>query len=374
MRNVLVTGSRGFIGKNLCVALGHQPDINLLRFEGNDKRAELPDLVKRADLIFHLAGANRPVRSEEFSAVNVQLTEEIVRALEKEGRRTPVVFSSSTQADLATPYGKSKRRAEEVLSEWAARRAGTVWIYRLPGVFGKWSRPDYNSVVATFCHNIARGLAVTISDPEAEVVLAYVDDVVRAFVSHLQQSEGHMTIGRGQVEPEFRVRLGALAELIRTFRASHVDHRMPDVADAFVWRMYATYVSFQDPADLSYELEQRADARGTLAELLKSEHGGQFFVSRTAPGVTRGNHYHMSKVEKFCVLEGDATIRLQSVLGGAVTEIHVSGRDFRVVDIPPGMTHSIENVGRTEMVVLFWASEVFNRAQPDTYASEVHRG
>lgn len=245
-------------------------------------------------------------------------------------------------------------------------------IYRLPGVFGKWCRPNYNSVVATFCHNIARGLPITISDPARVVELVYIDDVVAEFTTHLQGP--HEGVVRGEVRPAFSASLGELAERIRGFRAMRDTLEVADASDPFTRRLLGTYTSYLPPADLDYPLEQRTDPRGTLAELLKSEHFGQMFVSRTHPGVTRGNHYHDLKVEKFCVLEGDAVIRFRPILRDEVTEHRVSGTDFKVVDIPPGMTHSIENVGSTEMIVLFWASEILNRDRPDTYVSEVLHG
>jgi UDP-2-acetamido-2,6-beta-L-arabino-hexul-4-ose reductase len=247
-----------------------------------------------------------------------------------------------------------------------------VTIYRLPGVFGKWCRPDYNSVVATFCHNIARGLPIAISDEARVVELVHVDDVVSQFMTHLEGLAAG--VRRGEVHPTFTASLGELADRIRGFRAMRKTLEVADAADPFTRRLLGTYTSYIPPADLAYDLEQRTDARGTLAEVLKSPHFGQMFVSRTLPGVTRGNHYHDLKVEKFCVLEGDAVIRFRPVLGDAVTEHRVSGKDFKVVDIPPGVTHSIENVGATEMIVLFWASETLDPDRTDTHFSEVLRG
>jgi UDP-2-acetamido-2,6-beta-L-arabino-hexul-4-ose reductase len=245
-------------------------------------------------------------------------------------------------------------------------------IYRLPGVFGKWCRPNYNSVVATFCHNLARDLPITISDPSFVVELVHVDDIVAQFMTHLASRSDGVT--RAEVRPTFTISLGELAERIRGFRAMRDTVEVADASDPLTRRLLGTYTAYLPPGDLAYTLEQRTDARGTLAELLKSPSFGQMFVSRTHPGVTRGNHYHDLKVEKFCVLEGDAVIRFRPILGPEVTEYRVSGTDFRVVDIPPGMTHSIENVGTTEMIVLFWASEILDRNSPDTYFNEVLSG
>jgi UDP-2-acetamido-2,6-beta-L-arabino-hexul-4-ose reductase len=279
--------------------------------------------------------------------------------------RPLVVLSSSTQAKSDNPYGRSKLAAEQRLEAYASRTGASAVIYRLPGVFGKWCRPDYNSVVATFCHNIAHDLPIVVSDATRVVELAHVDDVVARFLSHLEQPAAP-GVARGTVSPVFTSSLGELADTIKTFRAMR-DTLM--VADAS-----GTYTSYIPPDALAYSLTQRTDARGTLAELLKSSRFGQIFVSRTHPGVTRGNHYHDLKVEKFCVLEGEAVIRFRSVLGDAVAEHRVSGTDFKVVDIPPGMTHSIENVGSVEMIVLFWASEILDPQRPDTHPAGVLRG
>jgi len=253
------------------------------------------------------------------------------------------------------------------------RTGSSAVIYRLPGVFGKWCRPNYNSVVATFCHNIARDLPIVVSDPNRVVELVHVDDVVARFMTHIEaDAEGGIT--HGEVTPVFAISVGELAERIRTFRAMRDTLLVADASDPLTRRLLGTYTSYIPPDDLAYPLTQRTDARGTLAELLKSSHFGQMFVSRTHPGITRGNHYHDLKVEKFCVLEGEAVIRFRSVLDDAVTEHRVSGMDFKVVDIPPGTTHSIENVGSVEMIVLFWASEILDPQRPDTHPAEVLRG
>jgi UDP-2-acetamido-2,6-beta-L-arabino-hexul-4-ose reductase len=328
--------------------------------------------------VFHLAGTNRPEREEAFVTGNVGSLETLFTALDggaaggESAPRPLIVLASSTQAANDTPYGRSKAAAEQALEAYAARTGTPAVIYRLPGVFGKWCRPDYNSVVATFCHNVARGLPIAISDPARAIEVVHVDDVVARFLSHLEDRPAGVT--RGRVSPTFTVTLGELADRIRGFRAMRDTLEVADATDPFTHRLLGTYTSYIPPADLAYALEQRIDPRGTLAELLKSPHFGQMFVSRTRPGITRGNHYHDLKVEKFCVLEGDAVIRFRPVLGDEVTEHRVSGTDFKVVDIPPGMTHSIENVGAGEMIVLFWACEIFDRDRPDTHASEVLRG
>ena len=371
MKTALVTGSNGFIGKNLIEGLRRIKDIEIKAFDIEDDIDSLAEHLKDADIVFHLAGVNRPEKVEEFEAGNAGLTQTIVDILGKAKRNTPLVFSSSTQAALNNPYGISKKQAEDILIEYSRKHQAKVYIYRFPNVFGKWCRPNYNSAVATFCHNIAHGLDITVSDINKEIELIYIDDVVRAFIGIL---DGYFSVLDGKyclVEPTYRISLGTLAETIQGFRDSRVSLALPDMSDPFLRALYATYVSYLPADSFAYALNQRTDPRGELAELLKSPHMGQIFVSRTRPGITRGHHYHDTKVEKFVVLEGDAVIRFRHILGGDVIEYPVSGREFRVVDIPPGYTHSIENVGQNDLIVLFWADEIFNPDFPDTVGMTV---
>ncbi len=429
--NVLVTGSRGFIGKNLIAWLAQETDVQVLEFDLEHTQSELAERLAVADLVYHLAGVNRPQSVEEFHTGNVELTAQICELLLRNGRVTPIVFSSSIQAELDNPYGVSKRWAEAVLADYAQRSSAAVAIFRLSNVFGKWCRPHYNSVVATFCYQIAHDLPITISDPSREVPLVHVDDVVQAFLEAGEEITRQKSEVKGQrsevrkrrdtlhfsplaikdlpltagnpsratlvyceARPIYTVTLGRLADLIRSFRASRQTLVAPDLSDPFVYKLYGTYLSYLEPSDFAYDLTQRTDARGALAEFIKSPAFGQIFVSRTRPGVTRGNHFHHTKAEKFLVLEGEAVIRLRAIrnqrtgVGGQrsevgdqgaegggqgveVVEYRVSGRDFRVVDIPPGYTHSIENVGDGELVTLFWASEVFDSDKSDTYYEQV---
>ncbi|MDW8319480.1 MAG: NAD-dependent epimerase/dehydratase family protein [Anaerolineae bacterium] len=426
---VLVTGANGFIGRNLTTWLERLSDVQLLPFDRAHSSADLVELAATADLVYHLAGVNRPPSVEEFRTGNVDLTVALCEALQRTGRPIPVVFASSIQAELDNPYGLSKREAEAVLADYAGRAGAAVAIFRLSNVFGKWCRPNYNSVVATFCYNIARGLPITISDPSREVRLVHVDDVVRAFLEVLSEVEvqklevrsqqsaisdrklqatghrvpiaverspftvhrspttdhwspitDHQIVSYYEARPIYTVTLGRLAELIRSFRESRQSLLAPDFNDPFVYKLYGTYLSYLPEDDFAYDLVQRTDPRGALAEFIKSPGFGQIFVSRTQPGITRGNHFHHVKAEKFLVLEGEAVIRFRPISGqksevrgqgSEIIEYRVSGRDFRVVDIPPGYTHSITNVGDTELVTLFWASEVFDPQRPDTWYEEV---
>jgi UDP-2-acetamido-2,6-beta-L-arabino-hexul-4-ose reductase len=333
--------------------------------------------VHGAAVVFHLAGVNRPEHDDGFSDGNVGSVEALIAAIELVARgghaRPVVVLTSSTQAEQDNPYGRSKLAAERILENYAAQTKTSALIYRLPGVFGKWCRPNYNSAVATFCHNIAHDLAVTISDPVREVELVYIDDVVNEFIGLLSGGQVAEPGTFLAVRPTYRVTLGRLVDLLRSFRAVRDTLVIPDMSDDFTRKLYATYLAALERDSFSYVLDVKTDNRGWLAELLKSPHIGQMFVSKTHAGITRGNHYHHTKVEKFCVLQGEAVIRFRHIEEESVFEYRVSGDRCEVVDIPPGYTHSIENLSDKEMIVLFWASEVFNPEKPDTVFESVNK-
>jgi len=368
--NVVITGAAGFLGRNLVAWLRSCPGCSVLAYDRDDGWAALAGGLDQADFVYHLAGVNRPEHDHEFVAGNVELTEQICSHLLRRGRPVPLLLASSIQAGLDNPYGRSKAAAESVVAAHARQSGAPVFTYRLANVFGKWCRPNYNSVVATFCHNIARNLPITVSDPARTLELVYVDDVMRHFADELAAGAA----GRAQyrtVTPVTQITLGALAAQLQAFGAGRRTLLIPDFADPFVGKLYATYLAYLPEQDFAYGLERKCDARGCLAEFAKQPSFGQIFVSRTAPGVTRGNHYHHTKTEKFLVLEGEACVRLRRIDDAAVIEYHVAGTDMRVVDIPPGYTHSLENTGAGELVTLFWASEIFDPAQPDTYALPV---
>ncbi|MGA2248336.1 MAG: NAD-dependent epimerase/dehydratase family protein [Verrucomicrobiota bacterium] len=378
MLTILVTGAAGFIGQHLVEALGRRPDVRVICYDIGNTRADLNHGLAEADFIFHLAGVNRPQRPEEFKTGNADFTASICDTLSVLERNPTIVLSSSIQAELQNPYGLSKRQAEEALMRWAEGRKTAVsarWstdhrravIFRLKNVFGKWCRPNYNSVTATFCHNTAHDLPIMISDPSHELELVYIDDVITAFVGLLTQRPTAGACARLEVEKSYRISLGDLAARIRSFKESRRSLLLPDMADELTRKLYVTYLSYLDGPEFAYSLDQKVDSRGSLAEFLKSPAGGQIFVSRTKPGVTRGNHYHHSKTEKFLVVEGNAVIRFRHINGSEIIEHRVSGQDFKVVDIPPGYAHSIENAGSGEMVCLFWSSELFDQQKPDTY-------
>jgi UDP-2-acetamido-2,6-beta-L-arabino-hexul-4-ose reductase len=372
-KTVLVTGASGFIGKNLRVALGRCKDVEVLAFDLENPTEDLERMAAKADLVFHLAGVNRPKDPKEFTEGNADLTLRLCRALTQAGRKAGLVLSSSIQAAFDNPYGVSKKAAEEAVFAYAASTGSVAHVFRLPNVFGKWCRPNYNSAVATFCHNIARGLPITVDDPSKKIRLVYVDEVVKAFLGVLDGAPG-LVCGYATVPVEHEVTLGEIVRGIRSFRESRTTHVLPNMADAFQRALYATYLSYLPTDDLAYSLEKKADQRGMLAEVLKSSGAGQLFFSTTRPGFVRGNHYHDSKVEKFVVVHGQAIIRLQHLVTQELVEIAVDGRDLKVVDIPPGYTHNIENVGQDDVVTLFWANEMFDPSTPDAYYLEVRRG
>lgn len=367
-RSVLITGAQGFIGRNLSARLTARGDVDILACSRVTTDGELSRMVGTAEVVYHLAGVNRPETVDEFETANVGFTEELTNRLREAGRAPMVVFSSSIQAGQDNPYGRSKRTAEDVLRRFAQETEARVAIFRLSNVFGKWSRPDYNSVVATFCHNIARDLPITISDPARVIDLVYVDDVVDAF---LGVADGAVSVGADQMVedpiPSSKVTLRELADRIREFRDMPQTLVVPDLSKRFNQQLYATYLSYLEPGRWEYGLERRSDDRGDLVEFIKSPWFGQVFLSRTHPGITRGNHYHHTKAEKFFVIAGEGLVRFRQVEGADLIEFTVKGDDYRVIDIPPGYTHSITNVGSGEMITLFWASEIFDPERPDTH-------
>ncbi len=365
MTRILITGGRGFLGRNLAAHLQERKDCETTVFDREDSAEDLKRWMLESDVIFHLAGVNRPQNLIEFETGNAGLTAHICQFLQENRRSPKIVFSSSIQVELDNPYGASKEKAENALRRFASETGACVRIYRLKNLFGKWCRPNYNSVTATFCHNIANDLPIAVSDPARELDLSYVDDVVAAFLAEI---DGRETAGEtGADIQSYRIQLGDLAGRIQAFHEMRTTLTLPDFAEWFNRALYATYLSYVPPEARQHNLEIKSDARGSLAEFIKQKHFGQVFVSRTNPGITRGNHYHHTKTEKFFVVEGDGLIRMRAVGGGSVQEYSVTGSAYQVIDIPPGFTHSITNVGLGEMVTLFWSSEMFDPNRPDTY-------
>lgn len=366
---ILVTGARGFIGKNLAIRLCEKGAHEVIPFVRGDAVESLESLVAAADAVVHLAGENRPREVEEFTRTNVDLTRALCNAVRTSGKKIPIIFASSTQAVKDNPYGTSKREAEKIIETFSREIGSPVIIYRLPGVFGKWCRPDYNSVVATFCHNISRGLPVRMDDPAAALTLVYIDDVVSEIIGKLES--GFKGCSSGNVAPEYTTTVGALNDALTAFRDGQTTLLIPPVGAGFLRALYSTYVSYLPVEKFVYDLKVFSDARGVFAEILKTEDSGQFSYFTAASGVTRGEHYHHSKTEKFLVARGKARFRYRHLATGETAEVHVSGERPQIVETIPGWAHEITNTGDTELLVLLWANEVFDREHPDTIACKV---
>lgn len=373
MTAIGITGSRGFIGENLCAALTRagKHDIRRISREG----APLAEQLRGVDVVIHLAGVNRVAEDHEFVAGNVEFTRELCDALAGAAPSAHVLFASSIHAESDTPYGRSKRAAEDVLCAYVERESQgarpSAVIYRLANVFGKWGRPRYNSVVSTFAWAIARGEPYEVHDPKRQLRLVYVDDVVAELI---RQCEAEREAGRvlpGEVGPVHETTLGEIEAALLSFAESRKTNYLPSFADPLTRQLFATFTANLRREDLRYPLSERSDARGTLAEFVKSPHGGQIFVSVTRPGAVRGNHFHDTKIEKFLVLRGKAAIEMRDVRNDERWRFDVSGERWEVVDIPPGVTHNIVCVGSEDVVTLFWSDEPFDPARPDTYPARV---
>ena len=373
---VLITGANGFLGKNLQLHLRERTDVHVLSYTRADNPSRFSELLRGVDTVFHLAGVNRPENPVEFMEGNADLTcqlmDAVVRETKESGKQIKVVFASSTQAGLDNPYGQSKRVAEQTIFEMAEQYGLPSYVCRLPNVFGKWCRPYYNSVVATFCHNITRDLPIQIHDPEASLMLVYVDDVISRF---LQIMDGQVTTPmRGifcEVSPQYLTTVGALAEQLHGFRESRNALTIDRVGQGLVRALYATYVSYLPVEAFAYQIPQHRDARGVFVEMLKTEDSGQFSFFTANPGVTRGGHYHHSKTEKFLVIKGRALFRFRHMQTGQLHELLTNGETPQIVETVPGWAHDVKNVGSEEMVVMLWANEKFDRDRTDTYNSSI---
>lgn len=365
--NILITGARGFMGKNLRSALtGRCGDTHrLMLLDMPHTEEELLAAAAEADFVFHLAGVNRPTDPADFQKGNADFTRQLLTLLKERGKRPPVLLSSSIQAALENPYGQSKLSAEQAVADYGRETGSAVYLYRLPNVFGKWSRPNYNSAVATFCHNVARGLPITVNDPSVTLRLVYIDDVVEEFLRAME-GQPHREGEWCTVQPVHEVNLGHMAELIQSFPALRDSLTAPDQSDPLVKKLYATYLSFLPPEDFSRPTVTHADQRGSFTELLHMGSRGQVSLNVSKPHITKGDHWHQTKHEKFIVLQGEGVIRFRKVGDSTVIAYKVSGENLTVVDIPTGYTHSIENTGDTDMLTLMWANEVFDPAHPDT--------
>lgn len=366
---LLVTGANGFIGKNLMLRLRELAEYEVLTFVRGQSDADLRGVLAHADAVVHLAGENRPADVQAFAEVNTGLTERICIGLRDLGKKIPLLLASSAQAEQDNPYGRSKLAAEQVVQALADEHGNPVAIYRLPGVFGKWCKPNYNSVVATFCHNKAHDLPVQINDASARVRLVYVDDVVNAMLTQLTSDWSGCV--QSSATPEYNTTLGELSDQIDAFKNCRNTLVSERVGTGLVRALYATYVSYLPTNHFVYDVPVHGDARGVFVEMLKTPDAGQFSFFTAHPGITRGGHYHHTKTEKFLVIKGHARFGFRHMLTNEVHHIETHGDKPQVVETVPGWTHDITNIGADEMVVMLWANEIFDRANPDTITSKV---
>ena len=378
--NILVTGAKGFVGRNLISQLHNiqngkaknytipAADLKVFEYDIDSDPAELEVYCKNADFVFNLAGVNRPKEQSEFMEGNFGFASVLLNTLKKYGNKCPVMISSSTQAVLDNPYGESKRAGEQLMFDYAKETGAKVLVYRFPNVFGKWCRPNYNSAIATFCYNIANDLSIQVNDPNVVMNLVYVDDVVNELITALSGIEHHE--GDYCVVPVVHTTtLGTIVDLLYSFKESRKNLNVPDMSDAFTKKLYSTYLSYLPIDNFSYPLKMNVDHRGSFTEIIRSNDRGQFSVNITKPHIVKGNHWHHTKNEKFVVASGEGVIRFRDMRqpDSEVIEYHVSGDKIEVIDIPTGFTHNIENTGETDLVTFIWCNEYFDPNNPDTY-------
>ncbi len=367
---VLVTGADGFIAKNLVAHLRERRDVEIVTFTRQNAISELASLVEGVDCIFHLAGINRPNDPLEFVTGNTELTQALSVVIGANKKNVRIIFSSSTQATRNNAYGESKRAAEKSLEQVSLPAHVTSYIFRLPNVFGKWCRPNYNSAVATFCHNITRELPITINDRASPLTLVYVDDVVSEFIKIMDGTPpNNRDNAFVEVAQTYQTTVGDVVDILECFHSDRKSLKVSQVGSGLRRALYATYISSLDSSDFSYAVTRHSDDRGVFVEMLKTETSGQFSFFTAGPGITRGGHYHHSKTEKFLVIKGKARFCFRNILTEEITEVFTDGDRSKIVDTAPGWAHDITNVGDCELIVMLWANEVFDREFPDTYTS-----
>ena len=383
--NILVTGANGFVGRNLVsqlenIASGKArnyaiagEELHVLCYDVDSDPAALEEYCRRADFVFNLAGVNRPEDPSEFMKGNFGFASVLLDTLKKCGNTCPVMISSSTQAALDNPYGESKRAGEELLFEYGRETGAKVLVYRFPNVFGKWCRPNYNSAVATFCNNIAHGLPIRVNDPSVVMHLVYIDDVVDELIGALSGDE-HRAGAFCEVPVVHEITLGGIVDLLYSFRDMQQDLEVPDLGDAFTKKLYSTYLSYLPKERFCYPLKMNVDNRGSFTEIIRTPDRGQFSVNISKPGITKGEHWHHTKNEKFVVVSGHGLVQLRKIGTDEVINFEVCGEKMEVVEMIPGYTHNIINLSDTEDLVTFmWANEAFNPERPDTYFEPVEQ-
>lgn len=368
---ILVTGAKGFVGKNLISELKNRNYNEIYEYDLDTTIEDLDKFTKDCEFIFHLAGVNRPENTEDFMIGNFGFTSTLLDKLKEYKNTSPILITSSIQAMLDNPYGKSKKAGEDLMLEYENETGAKAFVYRLPNVFGKWCRPNYNSAVATFCNNIANDLPITLSDPNVEMKLVYIDDVVNEFINALED-KANKKDNYCYIKTVHEIKLGEIVNLLNSFKESRFNLMIQDMKDdGFAKKLYSTYLSYLNTEDFSYDVKMNIDERGSFTELFKTLDRGQVSVNISKPGITKGNHWHNTKNEKFVVVSGTGIIRFRKIDTEEVIEYKVCGDKIEIVDIPVGYTHNIENIGDTDMVTIIWANEILNKDKPDTYFMEV---
>jgi len=362
---ILITGSEGFIAKNLISHLETYPDIEVIKYNRKNKIEDLYSAIDSSEIIFHLAGTNRSIKDSDFEKDNINLTENIVKILESSTDPKKLIFSSSTQAEQKTIYGRSKFKAEKVLNQLGYKKNITLITLRLTNVFGKWSKPNYNTVIATLCYNIMNDIPIEIHEPDRLLSLIYIDDLIENFLQHINlplKAKGKTRI------QEYNIRLDSLASLIKSFKEDQV---LNEVGKDLTRAIYSTYISFKQPKDFVSKPTIHIDNRGQFSEIIKTSSSGQVSFFTTKPGITRGGHYHHTKSEKFLVVQGEAVFKFRHIVTDEEFSISVNSEDPTLVETIPGWAHDITNTGKLENIVLLWANELFDPIKPDTYAKEL---
>lgn len=381
---ILVTGAKGFIGKNFIATLNNirtgkdksfkiGPTITIYEYDKNSDENVLKAYCADCDFVFHLAGVNRPQNQKEYMEGNFGLTSKLLRFLEESKNRCPIMLASSVQAELDNPYGKSKKAGEEIIFSYGKRVGAAVYVYRFPNVFGKWCRPNYNSAVATFCYNITHGLPIQINDRNTELELVYIDDLVAELISVLRGKPSLQYNGFCSVTKTHRVTLGEIVDLLYSFHKSREERSIPDMTDgSFVKKLYASFLSYLPEDQFSYPLKMNIDERGSFTEIIRTADRGQISVNISKPGIIKGDHWHHTKIEKFVVVGGKGLIQFRKVGTDKILDYYVNGEKLEVVDIPAGYTHNIINIGEDNLITLMWCNECFDPEHPDTYFLEVN--
>ena len=366
--NLLVTGSNGFIGKNLCTMLAERGFNKITKITKTSSLKEIEAGIENIDMIYHLAGVNRPKKDKDFFDCNVEFTRKLINILIQAKKSIPIVFTSSTQAESDNLYGSSKASAEDLIIDYSEKTSSKYFIYRLPNVFGKWSKPNYNSFVSTFCFNIANDLPINIHDAEADVDLVYIDDLCREFISLIDHN---FDKGYRNIENVYKTTVGHVANLLYKFKESRVNLLTESVGVGLERALYSTYLSYFKPNDFHYNLESFADERGIFCEFLKTKDSGQISFFTANVGVTRGQHYHHTKNEKFFILKGRARFKFKNILNNDQHEIESDDTKMQVIETIPGWAHDITNIGSETLIVMLWANEVFDPLLPDTIAEDL---